>query len=195
VIAIGVIRLRTRHRRVLLGAVLLGVCFIRTGAAAKEFLTPLEIQKIQDAQEIDDRMKVYLEAAALRLKTAEERLTGKESQPGDPLEFYTVEEMLDGYYRCLKSVMLNLDEAVQKPRTDPARLKKALKNLKDSSEKAGKDLAVLKKLTEEKLLEKPWNLVKQALDITQGARDGAELGLSQFSEDKDKARKPPRSRR
>jgi hypothetical protein len=160
------------------------------GAQTREFLTPKEIQQIQDAQEIDARVKIYLEAAALRLKTAEERLTGKESEPGDPLEFHTVEDMLDAYYRCIRSVMINLDDAVQKPRTDPDRLKKALKNLQGSTEKAQKDLALLKKLAEEKRIEKAWNLVNQALDITQGARDGAELGLSRFKDDKTKPRKP-----
>lgn len=160
------------------------------GAQAREFLTPKEIQRIQDAQEIDERVKIYLEAAALRIKTAEERLTGKESQTGDPLEFFSVEEMLDGYYRCLRSVMINLDDAAQNPRTAPERLKKALKGLRESTEKAAKDLEVLKKLAEEKRLEKAWNLVNQAIDITQGAREGAELGLSRYPEEKAKARKP-----
>ncbi len=159
-------------------------------AQTREFLTAGEIQRIQDAQEIDARVKIYLQAAALRLKTAEERLTGKESRPGDPLEFFSVEDMLDGYYRCLRSVMINLDDAAQKPRTAPERLKKALTELRESTLRAAKDLAVLKKLAEEKQLEKAWSLIHQALDITQGAREGAELGLSRFPEEKSKGRKP-----
>ena len=61
---------------------------------AKEFLTPKEIEKIQEAQELDKRVKLYLDAAALRLKTVEERFRGQESNPGDPLEFFSIEEML-----------------------------------------------------------------------------------------------------
>ena len=72
---------------------------------AKEFLTPDEIFKIQEAQEVEKRIKIYMDAAALRLKTAEERLQGKESVAGDPLEFFTVQEMLDGYNRIIRSVM------------------------------------------------------------------------------------------
>ncbi len=68
----------------------------------KEFLTPDEIEKIQDAQEVDARVKIYLQAASLRLKTAMDRMSGKESAPGDPLEFFSVEDMLDGYYRILQ---------------------------------------------------------------------------------------------
>ncbi len=65
---------------------------------SKEYLTQDEITKIQDAQEIDQRTKLYMQAAALRLKVAEERLNGKESVPEDPMEFFSVEDMLEGYY-------------------------------------------------------------------------------------------------
>jgi hypothetical protein len=159
----------------------------------KEYLTPKEIAKVQDAQEIDERVKVYMEAAELRLKTSEERLTGKESQPGDPLEFFSVEDLLDGYYSCLRSVMINLDDAFGKPGANAEKLKKALKSLQSTTQRAEKDLAVLKKLAEEKRLEGVWNRVNVSLDITRGAKDGAELGLSRLSGDKEKPAKPPQA--
>ncbi len=148
----------------------------------KEFLTPKEIEKIQEAQEIDKRAKIYAEAAALRLKTAEDRLSGKESEPGDPFEFFTIEEMLDGYCRILRSLMFNLDDAFQKPAADKGKLRKALETLESGTKKAEKDLQVLKHLTEEKRLEEAWNLVGQALDITRGAREGAESGLARIKD-------------
>jgi hypothetical protein len=150
----------------------------RAAIPQKEYLTAKEIEQIQDAQEIEQRVKIYLEAAKLRLKTAEERLNGKESPPDDPFEFFSVEDMLEGYYRILKSVMLNLDDAFQKPRGEKQNLNKTLKNLKDTTEKAGKALAVLKKMAEDKRLEEVWNLVNKDIDITGGAHEGAELGLS-----------------
>src|SRR5436309_2034687 len=82
---------------------------------AKEFLTEKEIIRIQEATDVEKRVKIYLEAAALRLKTVEDRLYGRESKPGDPLEFFSIEEMLEGYYRTLRSNMFNVDEAFQKP--------------------------------------------------------------------------------
>lgn len=148
-------------------------------AAAKEYLTQKEIEQIQDAQELDKRVKLYMDAAALRLKAAEERLYGKESIPGDPLEFFSPEEMIDGYYQIVRSVMLNLDDAFQKPSGDREKLGKALKNLKDTMERAPKSLEILKKMAEEKQQEELWNLINKAIDITVGAREGAELGLSQ----------------
>ena len=149
---------------------------------AKEYLTPIEIGKIQEAQEVDKRIKIYLDAAALRLKSAEDRLNGKESAEGDTLEFFTPEEMLEGYYSILRSVMFNLDDAIEKPTVDRGVLGKILKSLKTSTEKAAKDLAVLKKIAEEKKNEEVWNRVNRAIEITDGAHDGALLGISRFPE-------------
>ena len=150
-----------------------------SGATEKEFLTDKEIEKIQDSQEIQLRVKYYLEFAESRLKTAEDRLNGVESVAGDPLEFYTPEQMLDGYYRILRSVMMNLDAAYQNsdPRVRP-QVHPALKNLKKSTEKALEQLGILKKIAEEKKNEELWNLVNKAIDITTGAHEGAEFGLS-----------------
>jgi hypothetical protein len=146
----------------------------RAGAQpGKEFLTQQEIARIQDAQEIDQRVKVYLEAAALRLKTVSERLAGKESLPEDPLEFFSVEDMLDGYYRILHAVMLNLEDAAQNPKTDQKKFQSAMKNLKLATEAAGKQLDGLKKIAEEQRKETVWKLVGRAMEITKGARDGA----------------------
>ena len=147
-------------------------------ALGREFLTPKEIEGIQDTHDIVVRVKIYMDAALLRLRSAEDRLVGKETAPGDPLEFFTPEDMLDGYYRILKSTMMNLDDAAQNPKTDQGSLGKALKNLKASTEKAAEQLQILKKIAEEKRKEEFWNLVNSAIEITEGAHDGAEYGLS-----------------
>ncbi|NWG12959.1 MAG: hypothetical protein HXY20_05425 [Acidobacteria bacterium] len=174
-------------------AVLLLICVstavaART-AASREYLTPEEITRIQEAQEIDQRTKLYLEYAALRLKVAEQRLWGKESLPGDPMEFFSVQDMLEGYYQILRSVMITLDDAYQKPHIERERVIKALKSLRESTRKALEDLEVLKKVAEEKKLEDVWNLTMQALDITRGACEGAELDLAGQPEDKSQKRK------
>ena len=169
---------------------------------AKEFLTDIEIEQIKDTRQIDMRVKIYMEAAALRLKTAGERLSGKESIPGDPLEFFTPEEMLDGYYRILESAMMNLEDAAnmdgaslqrervllsedcgyncgsRAPKPNRELIGKALKLLKSETEKDAGELEILKKTAEEKQREELWNLINKAIDITSGAHDGAEYGLS-----------------
>jgi hypothetical protein len=147
---------------------------------SKEFLTPKEIEKIQLAQEVDTRVKAYMEAAALRLKTARERFGGVESEAGAPLEFFTVEEMIEGYNRIMQSVMSNLEDAYQDESKDREKLRVALTSLRNGSKDAENPLAVLKKLAEEKLDEKVWNQVNQAIEITKGASEGAESGLSEL---------------
>jgi len=155
-------------------------------SASKEFLTPKEIEKVQLAQQIDARVKVYMEAAAFRLKTARERFGGVESEPGAPLEFFTVEEMIEGYNLILQSVMMNLEDAYQDSSRDREKVKDALTSLKKGTQNAENALAVLKKLAEERLDEKVWNQVNQAIEITTGALEGAELGLSELSQSPDK---------
>ena len=158
-------------------------------ALGKEFLTPKEIEGIQDTHDIVVRVKIYMDAAMLRLRSAEERMVGKETEPGDPLEFFTPEDMLDGYYRILKSTMMNIDDAAQNPRTDRSSLGRALKNLKSSTEKAAEQLQILKKIAEEKKKEEFWNLVNSAIEITEGAHDGAQSGLSKNPAPPEKERK------
>jgi hypothetical protein len=162
-------------------AALACICVVLTasGNPRKEFLTDKEIELIQENQEINIRVKLYLDFAASRLKTAEERLSGKESEPGDPFEFFTPEEMLNGYYRILESVMINLEDAYQK--SDPLEkgmVQKALKSLRMGTESALPQLEILKKIAEEKDKEELWNLVNKAIEISKGAHEGAVSGIS-----------------
>jgi hypothetical protein len=158
-----------------------------SGNPRKEFLTDKEIELIQVNSEIQIRVKLYLEFAASRLKVAEERLSGKESEPGDPFEFFTPEDMLSGYYRIFESVMINLEDAYQK--SDPLekdKVQKSLKTLKRATESALPQLEILKKIAEEKDKEELWNLVNKAIDITKGAHEGAESGISKEPDPTDK---------
>ncbi len=166
-------------------------CAIAAGTASgvprKEFLTEKEIDLIQTNREIHNRVKLYLEFAAARLKTAEERLSGKESEPGDPFEFFTPEDMLDGYYRILESVMINLDDAYQNAdQVEKPKVRKALKNLKQSTESAITRLEILKKIAEEKDKEAFWDLVNRAIDISKGAHEGAVSGIAEEPDPADK---------
>jgi len=146
---------------------------------AKDFLTDAEITVIQENQEIHLRVKFYLQFAELRLKTAEDKLNGIEPAAGDPFELLTPEELLDAYYRILRSVMINLDDAHSHAdsRAEP-KIRQALKTLKGSSEKALVQLDILKRIAEEKKKEELWDLVNQAIDVTKGAREGAETALA-----------------
>jgi hypothetical protein len=181
-----------KRASLLLLPVIAFLCIIpaASGSSTKEFLTPKEIELIQTNQEIQIRVKHYLSFAATRLKAAEERLSGKDSDEGDPLEFFTPEEMVDGYYRIINSVMMNLDDAYRK--ADSLGQKKVfsgLKALRSSTESSAKELEVLKKIAEEQKKEELWNLVNKAIDITNGAHEGAVEGLKKAPPEPDKKKK------
>lgn len=157
---------------------------------AKDFLTDAEINVIQENQEIHLRVKFYLQFASLRLKAAEDRLNGIEPAAGDPFELLTPEEMLDAYYRILRSVMLNLDDIyLHGDVRNMPKVRQALKTLKGSSEKALTQLNILKRIAEEKKKEELWDLVNQAIDVTKAAHEGAEAALAKDSDTPAKQKK------
>jgi hypothetical protein len=143
----------------------------------KEPLTPTEIIQVQENKNIDIRVRLYMDAAFRRLKTAEERLAGKEPEEGDPFELYTAEEFIDAYCQIFKTVMINLDAIAEQPHTreNPG---KALKVLKEGSEKNGKELEILKRYAEDQKKEQLWNAVNRAIEMTADAKSGAEFGLT-----------------
>ena len=80
----------------LIAAILLtGTATTAFGNRDGEFLTEAEIKAIRKNQKIDPRVKLYLRYALLRLTSAQARMAGQETLPGDPLEYLTPEDMLD----------------------------------------------------------------------------------------------------
>jgi len=149
---------------------------------ARDFLTGREIALMQNVQSIDKRTGVYMDAAALRLATALDRFEGRESSPGDALEFYSQEEMLDDYCEILEHVMVVVGEAFDEPRRrENVNIKKALKTLKAEMERDRERLGALKRLAEERRDEGLWNRVNRALDVTAGVLDGAGEGLARLA--------------
>jgi len=145
---------------------------------AREFLTEEEIELIQIKQDIDPRVKTYLRAAEMRLKATEARLLGEETEPGDPLEYFTPEDMLDGYYRILDSVMSNLDNANQRAYGDGIGIQKALKELRKKTKESLRMLEFLEKLAKKQEKKELLRLIGRAMEITNGAHEGAAYALS-----------------
>jgi hypothetical protein len=143
----------------------------------KEPLTPTEIIQVQENKNIDIRVRLYMDAAARRLKTAQERLADKEPEEGDPFELYTADDFFDTYCQIYKTVMNNLEAIAEQPHTRE-NLGKALKALKEGSERNAKALEILKRYAEDQKKEQLWNAVNRAIEMTATARSGAEFGLS-----------------
>ena len=139
---------------------------------AREFLTEEEIDAIQKNQAIAPRVQLYLRAASLRLSSAEARLNGQETIPGDPLEYHTTEDMLDEYYRIVNSVMFNLEDAAQKFPPDREGMTKALKHLRNIMKKTLPELETLEKIAAEKKDKELLRLIRRALEGAEEALEG-----------------------
>ena len=174
--------MREKPREIL---IIIPLMFLMTlsGAFARDFLSEQEIKRLQKTQDIDRRTDIYMTAASLRLGAAMDRFEGKESEPGDAMEFYGWEDMLDDYFKISERVMLIVDDAFESPRRrENINIKKALNTLKSESRNNLKKLTALRKLSEEKRMESLWDYVNRAIDITEGLLDGAEEGLSIIAE-------------
>jgi len=162
---------------ILLSGIIAGV----SALSAREFLTEEEIELIRIKQKIDPRIKAYLSFAALRLKSTEARLLGAGIEPGDPLEYFTPEDMLDGYYRIMNSVMLNLEETARKAGPNGGDILNTLKELHKRTEESLRQLEFLEKLATKQNKPELLRLIHRAVDITNGAHEGAEYGLAEKS--------------
>jgi len=154
-----------------------------SGTWARDFLTEKEITKMQDTQDVDKRTSIFMNAASLRLQTVLERFNGKDSEPGDALEFYSPQDMMDDYYKIMDRIMLVTGDAFESPRLrENINIKKALQTLKSESSGNLKKLAKLMQLAEEKQNKEIWDSVNSAIEITRGVLDGADKGLSILAE-------------
>jgi hypothetical protein len=152
-------------------------------------LSEKEIALVQENKAIDLQVKIYMEAAGQRIRTAQQRLGGKEPEEGEPFELYSPVDLIDSYCQILKIVMSHLDEIYKSPRARDS-LGGALKALKKGTEANSKELAILKRYAEDQKNEQLWNALNRAIEMTDDAHSGAEYGLSnQSSPEKEKSRR------
>ncbi len=170
------------HRILILILILTTLPAFLAGAPSMDILTEEETILLQENRGISRRVQIFMDAAMLRLKAAEDRLNGKEPEEGDPFEFLAPGDLLHNYCRILTSLMFSVDEAYGDPGRD-RNIKKTLESLKERTEKTARQLEVLKKIAENRKDEKLWDLVSKAVEVTGNAHEGAESGLSELSSD------------
>ncbi|MDA2938791.1 hypothetical protein MYX75_11085 [Acidobacteria bacterium AH-259-A15] len=74
--------------------------------------TDEEYVKIQENQQLDKRVEVFLEIAQSRLEEIRRRREKKEWKKDEenPLEFYTYWDMVHAYQKAIDAIMINIDE-------------------------------------------------------------------------------------
>ncbi len=149
-----------------------------SGISGDQF-TDAEYEKLRDAQEIRNRVKVFLEIAESRLDELDRRREEREwdKEEDNPLEFFTPGQLLRAYNRAVVGTMVNIDERA-KYKTSPEKdIRKALEAVnKKASEfiprlESVRQYAIDRK-DEELFLE--WREAKKQSDI---ALKGSQFGL------------------
>jgi hypothetical protein len=102
----------------------------RTGVSGDQF-TSEEYEKIQDAQELLKRVKAFIEIAESRLVEIHRRIDKVEwdKEEENPLEFYTVAQMVHAYQRAIEGIMVNIDEKAKYKMAKKKEIRKSLELL------------------------------------------------------------------
>jgi hypothetical protein len=114
-------------RQAVLTAVLAAIVLsLLAVAQRREFLTDGEIEAIREAQEPDQRLKLYTQYAQQRLELAEKALAGSEADRARQIH-----TALSEYNRILEAIDANVDQAVTRRDLMRKGLEYALKNEPD----------------------------------------------------------------
>ena len=167
-------------------------------AQSADGFTDEEYTKIQRAQKLDRRTRVFLKIAEDRLEALDERwtrLTGKEppatgkkrkkkkkkkSRNGDdegPLAFHAHWELLHAYERAIDGIMINIDEKANQRRLSGKDIHKVLKRFCENVLKFEPRLETMEKLAVHLDDDDYWLTLEEAKKTTGIARKGCRLGL------------------
>ena len=162
--------------------------------------TDQEYRKIQMAQKLDRRTRVFLEIAEARLEALEERwtqMTGQEpatvgkkrkkkkrkkkkggnGEDEGPLAFHAHWELLHAYERALDGVMVNIDEKANQRRLSGKEIGKVLKRFCENVLQFEPRLETMQKLAVHLDDDDYWLTLEEARKTTEIARKGCRLGL------------------
>ncbi|MCY3777829.1 MAG: hypothetical protein OXH11_17785 [Candidatus Aminicenantes bacterium] len=166
-------------------------------AQSADGFTDEEYTKIQRAQKLDRRTRVFLEIAEDRLEALDERwirLTGKEppvtekkrkkkkrksrkDEDEGPLAFHAHWELLHAYERAIDGIMINIDEKANQRRLSEKEIHKVLKRFCENVLKFEPRLETMEKLAVQLDDDDYWLTLEEARKTTGIARKGCRLGL------------------
>ena len=167
-------------------------------AQSADGFTDEEYTKIQRAQKLDRRTRVFLKIAEDRLEALDERwtrLTGKEppvtgkkrkkrkkkkSPNGEaegPLAFHAHWELLHAYERAIDGIMINIDEKANQRRLSGEDIHKVLKRFCENVLQFEPRMETMEKLAVQLDDEDYWLTLEEARKTTEIARKGCRLGL------------------
>ncbi len=159
---------------------------IKSSISGDQF-TDAEFELLRDAQELKERVEVFLNIAEARLDEIERRTAGIEWDKEDPnpLEFYTYAQLTRAYQRSLEGIMINIDEKATRKTAPEKEIKKSLKMLNSRIQTFIPRLEPVKKLAEDRRDEDLHVEWREAWKSSQQALKGSQYGLGAPAQPKD----------
>ncbi len=140
--------------------------------------TNVEYERLQHAQKLKDRVKVFLQIAEKRLDEIERRTSRVEwdKDKRNPLEFYTYGELVRAYQRSVDGIMVNIDDKVSYKTATEKDIKKSLRQLNFKIKDFIARLEPVRNLAEERSDENLYLEWRKAWKSSQTALKGSQLG-------------------
>lgn len=191
---------RQRYYLLSYGLVLIWLTTFPCPTAAQEsdeYLTPKEINKLKEAQEIDLRVKVLMKIAERRLLLLEDRSAQQSKKDEDewgPLPKVSPPILLNHYVKALDEAIINIEDAHSRE-VDTEVLYKAMKTFREAIERHLVRLSALEKaLTAEEEKAALARAMEAAELAHSDASDGEKRLAEQIEKQKqEKKRKPTQS--
>lgn len=166
------------------------ICAAPLAAQREEFLSPGEIAQIREAQEPDQRLKLYVEFAGYRLESVEKELAGNQPNRGELIHAFLTE-----YDRIIDAIDANAENAVAKRLPARKGLEQALKAEPDYLQKLHSiRTRNPKDLTEYKfILERAIDTTESSMAFLREALGKQPKGRKEEKEEKEQRKKQPKA--
>lgn len=153
----------------------------------RDRFTEKEFTKVQYAQQLVKRVDAFLEIAESRLTELERRRDGVEwtEKEENPLEFYTLDDLVFAYSRAVDGIMVNIDAQVERGQASEKDVRKALRKFDDKLGGFVSRLEALKGYVEERRDPEFAQRWEQALKTSEIARKGIAYGLGKVGGEDD----------
>jgi hypothetical protein len=143
-----------------------------------------EYDRVQNAQKLKRRLKVFRDIASSRSSEIERRLEKRvpSETKANPLRFYTYAQLVRAYWRAIHSSMINIEEKASDRSTPDEDIQKALKALGSDMQTFIPILEPLRQIAldmEDENFHLEW---REAWRFSQSALRGSEIGLEKLSE-------------
>lgn len=141
--------------------------------------TDEEYGKVQDAQQLMDRVKIFVEIAESRLKEIERRSENLEwkGDKDNPLEFYTLAQMVHAYDRSIQGIMIFIDEKATRHLASEKEIKKALTLLNKRMQDFIPKLEPIRQRAIDTKDQELFIEIRSAMKNSEAALKGSQLGL------------------